>query len=212
MKLYKPTLLQRSLGLCALLMLTQASLAAEYKCWMNKQGVRECGSSVPPEYAQGRIEVVNERGLIIRVIEPAKTREQLEKEREQERLRMEREAIKREQERLDAILLNAYTTERDLLIARDTNLKSAQSHLDIAQSNLRGLQRNLSDLQDRAANFERSGKKVPDELLTEIAETEQDIAEKEQQIEKREAEKKLLEQRFEKDLQRFRELKGRPAK
>ena len=212
MKFFKPTLLPHCLGLLGLFILATPSVAAEYKCWVNKQGVRECGSSVPPEYAQGRIEVVNERGLIIRVIEPAKSREELEKEREEERLRKEREAAKREQERLDAILLNAYTTERDLLLARDANLKSAQSQLDITLGNLRNSQKSLSNLQEHAADYERSGKKAPDALVAEINELEQDIADREKQIEKKQAEKRALEERFEKDLQRFRELKGKSSR
>lgn len=209
MKLAKIPLPRLILALFGLLIVVEHTSAAEFMCWRNKDGVRECGSSVPPEYAQGRIEVVNERGLIVRIIEPAKTREQLDKEREEERERMAREAAKREQDRLDAILLNAYTTERDLIIARDTNLKSTESQLEIARSNLRNVQNNLNNLQERAANFERSGKKAPDELVAEIKKLELDIAEREKQIEIREAEKKALEARFEKDLQRFRELKGK---
>ena len=192
-----------------MLIVTPPAIAAEYKCWINKQGVRECGSVVPPEYAQGRIEVVNERGLIVRIIEPAKTREQLDKEREQERQRKEREAVKQEQARLDAILLNAYTTERDLLIARDTNLKSAESHIEIARSNLRNLNKLLEDLKERAANYERRGQQVPPDLIKEIDEIEVDVAAKEELIDKRVEQKQALETRFDKDLQRFRELKGK---
>jgi hypothetical protein len=178
------------------------------KCWKNDLGIRECGEFVPPEYSQRRIEVLNDRGLVIQVIEPPKTREQLEKEREQERLRKQREAVKKEQAHQDEILLNSYTTERDLLIARDTNIKAAQGQLDIAEGNLKLLQNSLADLQNRAGNFERSGQKPPKQLIDEINKTRQQISEKEKTIEKKKEEKAVMEKRFESDLARFRKLKG----
>lgn len=178
------------------------------KCWKNDLGIRECGEIVPPEYSQRRIEVLNDRGLVIQIIEPPKTREQLEQEHEQEQLRKAREAAKKEQERQDAILLNAYTTERDLIIARDTNIRAAQGQLDIAEGNLKMLQNSLADLQTHAGNYERSGNKPPKQLITEINQTKQQIADKQKVIEKKQEEKAAMEKRFDKDLARFRKLKG----
>ena len=53
------------------------SLSAAIKCWTNNDDVRECGHSVPPEYSQKRIEILNERGIVVSVKEAAKTKEQL---------------------------------------------------------------------------------------------------------------------------------------
>jgi hypothetical protein len=169
-----------------------------FKCWKNDLGIRECGNMVPPEYSQRRIEIVNDRGLVVKVIEPPKTPEELEKEREQERQ--------------DAILLNAYTTERDLLIARDTNLKAAQGQIDIAENNLKMLQNTLSDLQTRAGNYERSGNKPPKKLIEDINQTKKSITEKKRTIDKKKSNKAKMEERFKNDLARFRKLKGiKPA-
>jgi hypothetical protein len=183
-----------------------------FKCWKNDLGIRECGNMVPPEYSQRRIEIVNDRGLVVKVIEPPKTPEELEKEREQERLRKQREKAKKERERQDAILLNAYTTERDLLIARDTNLKAAQGQIDIAENNLKMLQNTLSDLQTRAGNYERSGNKPPKKLIEDINQTKKSITEKKRTIDKKKSNKAKMEERFKNDLARFRKLKGiKPA-
>ena len=116
---------------------SQFTHAANINCWRNNLGIRECGSVVPPEYSQQRIEVINERGVVVKVIEAAKTPEELADEREQKRLQEAEEAVRKEQARLDAILLNAYTTERDLILARDNNLKSAKGQIDISKGNLR---------------------------------------------------------------------------
>jgi len=191
-----------------LLPVTSVLLPRNYMCWKNNIGIRECGASVPPEYSQSRIEVVNDRGLVIRVIEAAKTPEQLAREKEQKYKREQEEAMRKERARQDAILLNAYTTERDLIIARDTNLKAAQGQIDISKGNLKLMQTNLLDMQEQAANFERSGKKPPEKLVEQMKALGKQIEEKQRVIEQKEAEKKDMEFRYKRDLERFRQLKG----
>lgn len=190
--------------------LTQAAqnTGRTIKCWKNDLGIRECGSIVPPEYSQKRIEVINERGIVVQVIEPPKTREQLQKEREQEEKRKAIEDAKKEQLRQDSILLNSYATERDLLIARDTSMKAINSQLDIANGNLKMLRSNLDNLQTRAGNYERSGKKPPQRLIQDIKSTSAMIARKDAIIEKRQEDKKAMEEHFERQLARYRKLKG----
>lgn len=180
---------------------------ATINCWRNNLGIRECGSVVPPEYSQQRIEVINERGVVIKVIEAAKSPEELAQEREQKRLQEAEEAVRKEQARLDAILLNAYTTERDLILARDNNLKSAKGQIDISKGNLRILQTSLDEMQSRAANYERGGKQPPESLVKEIEALKKQISQKSASIENQESNLKIMEERFESDLQRFRQLK-----
>ncbi len=184
--------------------------SATISCWKNNIGVRECGTVVPPEYSQQRIEIVNERGFVIKVIEAAKSPEELAQEREAKRIQEEEEAKRKEQARLDAILLNAYTTERDLILARDNNLKSAKGQVDIVKGNLKILQGNLEELQNRAANHERAGQKPPEALIKEIETTKKQVGVKTANLEKQEENLKIMEEKFESDLKRFRELrKGR---
>lgn len=178
------------------------------KCWKNNLGIRECGNIVPPEYSQKRIEVLNMQGQVVQIIQPAKSHAELEKEHQQEEKRKAEEAAKKRQEHEDNILLNSYTTERDLTIARDTNVKAVQADIDIAQSNLNMLQNNLEELQTRAGNYERSGKKPPKNLITQINKTEQQIADKQKIIDQKKQNKATMEKHFAKQLARFRQLKG----
>lgn len=182
--------------------------AKRIKCWKNSIGIRECGSTVPPEYSQSRIEIINERGLVVDVIEAAKTPEQLARDKELKYIRDQQEAERKERARQDAILLNAYTTERDLILARDTNLKAAQGQIDISKGNLRIMQSNLLDFQEQAANFERSGKKPPEHLVERIEYLSKQIKIKERAIEQKVSEKNDMAYRFKQDLERFRQLKG----
>lgn len=193
--------------LIALITMSLPVQARLIKCWENEHGVRECGTFVPQEYSQKRIEIVNERGLIVKVLEAAKTREQLAKERERQRAIKEREDKRVEQARLDSILLNAYATERDLLLARDNNLKSIDGQIEISKGNLRVLEETLVLLQQRAADYERSGKNPPKNVIEEIAETKAQINSKIKYIAVKIEEKDKMAARFDKDLKRFRKLK-----
>ena len=192
----------------ALLLLAGPLQAKTIKCWINKNGIRECGRVVPPEYSQTRIEIINERGLVVDVIEAAKSPEEQAIEDEREHLRKLREAERKERARLDGILLNTYTQERDLLLARDNNLKAAQGQIDISKGNLRLMQGNLADLQKQAANQERAGHKPSEKLVQEIASLSELIIKKKLHIEKKESDKQELKERYAQYLKRYRELKG----
>ena len=76
------TLCQRRLLVCLLgfCIAAPGAMAGSIKCWTNKEGVRECGAVVPPEYSQQRVEIMNERGIVVDVKEAAKTKEQLAEE------------------------------------------------------------------------------------------------------------------------------------
>ena len=49
------------------LLIPATSAHATIKCWKNKDNVRECGQAVPQEYSQQRIEVINSKGIVIKV-------------------------------------------------------------------------------------------------------------------------------------------------
>jgi len=189
------------------LLLANSAHAKIINCWYNKADVRECGSSVPPEFIQLGYDIVKD-GLIIERIPAALTPKEKEEKRERDRIARERADRIKEQARLDSILLNAYTTERDLLLARDTNLKAAQGQIDIATGNLRLLQSNYDSHQKHAANFERTGEKPPTHVLAALEKSRQLIKLKKENIEDKITSKKKLQARFTRDINRFRKLKS----
>lgn len=195
--------------LCLLVLLVGtagSSVAATYKCWTNDEGVRECGQTVPPEYSQQRIEVLNDRGIVIRVEEPAKTPEQLEAEKRAEEQRKLEEQRKAEQRRRDRVLLNTFTTERDLRLYYQDKITAIQSLINIIRSNKDSLGEKLNELQKRAANMERRGEKLSDNLLQEMEQVKRQIKNNNDQIKEKQQELNDINKRFEKELDRFQEL------
>lgn len=189
-----------------LFILASPALAGTYKCWTNEDGVRECGQSVPPEYSQKRIEILNERGMVIEVEEPAKTPEQLEAEKHAAELRKQEEQREAEQRQRDRILLKTFATERDLRLYYQDKMGAIQSQVDLTMANKDALRQNLDELQKRAANLERRGQQPPDQLLEKMDHTKQKIANNDEIIAHKRQKLEAMNRRFEAELRRFREL------
>lgn len=188
-----------------LLSLTCQPLMADalIKCWQNRDNIRECSKVVPPEYAQQRIEVLNEYGTVVKVIPAAKTPAEREEDARREKLKQAEE----ERKKHDRLLLRSYAAESDLIDTRDKQLTSIQAVIDVARGKGRSLMNHLRQLQKDAANFERSGGKVPKKLLEDIRRLNQQIKENRRyQYEKQQAMYKL-DEKFLADLKRYRALK-----
>ncbi|GAB4296760.1 MAG: hypothetical protein Kow0096_14390 [Thiohalomonadaceae bacterium] len=200
-------------ALCVVLSLAiPGSAFAAIKCWTNKEGVRECGNVVPPEYAQKETRTINERGITVEVKERAKTAEELEQERiakEAEEARV-REEKKRQEEQAayDRMLLSTFTTEADLLASRDRATGAIDATIEISGATITQLGRKLDDLKKRAAGLERAGKPLPDDLKEDMASLERQIADKHEYIATKKQEKARVLEKYEADLQRYRELKS----
>ena len=128
--------------LCCLVGIPKSALANSIKCWVNKQNVRECGFQVPVEYVRQRIEILNSRGMVVKVIKAAKTKAQLKQDA---RLAAQKAQQERQAEK-DRLLLKTYTTERDLIIARDYKITAIESLVQITESNNLNIGKSLESL------------------------------------------------------------------
>lgn len=205
-------LLRPSTLFIALSLTVSGSAFAAIKCWTNKEGVRECGNVVPPEYAQQETRTINERGIAVEVKKRAKTPEELEQERlakeaEQARLAEEKKR-QEEQAAYDRMLLSTFTTEADVLASRDRATGAIDAIIEISGATITQLTRKLDDLKKRAAGLERAGNPLPADLKEDMASLERQIADKQEYIDNKKQEKARLLEKYAADLQRYRELKG----
>ncbi len=204
MNMLLPTLVM----LCTMQLAMAADPSARrlIKCWHDNKGLRECGSTVPPEFSRNRIEFINEQGVVVQVVEATRTKE--EQEREKERVQMQRDKATKiaEQKRRDEVLLNSYSSERDLTTARDNNVKGINDIIDMTRSNLEYYQNTLDDLNRQAGDHERNGNQPPPKLIDQINQTKTKISEKQISLKLKEDEKNAMLKRYEEDIKRFREL------
>ena len=193
--------------LCLLLGLQSPVHASNIMCWKNKQGVRECGAMVPPEYAQQRIEVVNDKGQVVKVYPRALTPKELEAAK-QAKLEKEKELQRQKaRKRQDMILLRTFTTERDIEMSRKSKVDAIKGIIDITNSNTHALKNNLQQLQKKAADYERSGEKPPATLIEDMKSLKSQIKDNDAFVTKKQEAIIHLEKKYDNDLQRYRELK-----
>lgn len=181
---------------------------ASIMCWVNKQNIRECGQIVPQEYSQQRIEFLNDKGIVIRIRDAAKTKEQLAEDARLLAIKKEKERQVKEQKRKDRILLSTFTTEKDLILLRDGKINAIQGIIDITNGNTKTLKSSLATLTGRAADYERNADIPPKSLLNDMENVQRQIQDNEDFIKKKVIAQEALKKKFNADLKRFRKLKA----
>lgn len=193
----------------SLLCLTFITLpaTAQIKCWTNHEGVRECGNVVPPEFAQKGHEEISPGGITIKSEGRAKSMKELQAERAAARAAAEQAARDKAQAAKDKVLLDTFSSEHDLLLARDGQLSHLDSQVKITESHIGKLQKSLEELIQEAADIERRGKQPPENLIAEIDSLRAQINDNATSIVSAEQERREIIKRFDADIERFKALK-----
>ncbi|MDX1519468.1 MAG: hypothetical protein R3318_05050 [Gammaproteobacteria bacterium] len=196
------------LFITSLIMIFSLPASARIKCWTNNEGVRECGKTVPPEYAQQGHEELTKHGTVADKQERAKTEEELAKlEEEKERMREEKERLK-EQKKHDQILIDTFTSVEDIEAVRDDKIAALDTTISLTNKRMEKIQEDLDKRVKRAAAQERSGKEPSEKLLDSISSLKRQIKDNEAFIAEKRAEQEQIRQSFASDIARFKELKG----
>lgn len=190
------------LALAATFLFSQAVMAAQFKCWRNNEGVKECGTYVPAEYSQQRVETRGDSGRIIEVKERAKTKEEVKEAKRLAKIKKIEDDKIAEQKRKDSILLKTFSRELDITMLRDSKIKVIEGIITVTNRNNKTLNKKLSNLK------KRGGKKPSENILSDINIIENRIIKNEKSITTKRTEQDVIRQRFEKDLLRFRSLKN----
>ena len=152
---------------------------------------------VPPEYVSQGYEVLNDKGRVIRVVPPAPSLEE-----------RQRQAEEKAKASSDAQLLRIYSEPADVDRALERKLAELDGLISVAQSNLHSLRTQQANLQAKAADFERSGGQVPEHLLVQIDNLKIEQAGVEKDIKRYRASRKEAEVSFAADRARLVELRG----
>ncbi len=176
---------ERSLP-CALLAITLAAggaVADEVFRWVDKDGNVHFGDSPPPEYA-----------------------DQMFEDRFPEQSVEDEAAAKQAQQ--DRILLQTYLSVSDIESVRDERLESLQYQDRLTKSYLANLNRHLESLEQAFDNIGDAGADDDDPaaLEAEIGETRRKIGVYEAELEQSAAEQAEIRQKFDQDIDRFRQL------
>jgi hypothetical protein len=140
------------------LLLPALSGAAELYRYVDDKGVTVLDrQGVPPEFIGKGYEVLNEQGRVIRVIPPAPSREE-----------MQRQLDEKARASSDAQLLRLYTSVEDVDRALERKLAELDGLIGVARGNQQSLRTQQANLQSQAAESERAGREVPGHLISQI--------------------------------------------
>lgn len=181
--------------------------SAAIKCWTNNEGVRECGESVPPEFAQQGHEIIKESG-VVQETERAKTPEELAEEERKAAEAAKIAAEKKEMARQDSILLATFSTVEDIERVRDEQIQALEATISVTKTRNAKIQEDLDKRIEAAAVEERAGKAPNEALLKDIESLRRQVANNEEFIDAKHQEQDAIRLQYDGKIRRFRELKG----
>lgn len=174
--------------------------------WTDNEGQVHYGNRVPPEYAKKERQVINGRGRTIKVYEAAKTPEQFEEERQLAKAEEKTKALAEKQAIHDRSLLATYSSEKDMLQAKDGKVAAVDALLQLTSRRVESTKERLLVLTEEAATYERSGKALPASLEKQINNLREQISTNEDFIREKESERHIIVRKFDADIKRYIEL------
>jgi hypothetical protein len=169
--------------------------------YRNAEGNVVVGFQVPVESIGGGYEVLNDKGMVMKVI-PRELTERKSKDAEEKI----RQAAIAEQERLrewDESLMLRYSTLEDIEDAKRRALGNLEIRLSILRGNRRGIKQQVENYQAQAANTERAGNEVEVERLRIIETLQNEIEAIDRDIKKRQEEIEEISASYDEDIKRF---------
>jgi len=166
--------------------------------WVDGKGETHYGEVVPPEYAD-RDQIRLEKGRAVK-----------RPENKSDAAPSAKNAIDdqaaTDQRRKDKALLNTYSNEREIDLARDRNLQQVEARIAGARLLLKSAQESLVGYLNEATTKQNAGKPIPDSLQSDIAAAESKVAKLQQDLDKALEKEASVKASYEADKIRFHEL------
>jgi hypothetical protein len=195
----KSKVLVASFAFCALI-----SLNAEAKLykWVDDSGTTHYGETIPPEYA-------NKEAM---KLEKGRVQKREEKKINPQTGVAEKDPVAEkaliEAQRRDNALLNTYSNEKEIDLARDRNLLQVEARVNSYTTMLKSAQTTLDGLRQENDALVKQGRNIPKSLTEDIAGAEALVAKRQKELDTSNKEVEAVKARYAADKQRYRELKG----
>lgn len=196
-----------SVVIIATLLLPLSAEARQYFRYKDDDGQIVINSSIPPEFVPRGYEIVDDKGIVLREVAPQLSEDEINRRAE--------EAAQAEAERArDAELMRLYRNPTDVDRAMRTWLSRLDMEIRLKNNRISILRTEFNDLQAEAANLERAGQEIGSELLSDMANLEDQIGILRDEIAEIELRQEAAEDRFQAERERmkviFERQQGRP--
>ena len=180
--------------------------------YKDDNGVTVLGLNVPPQFVRKGYDILSSSGRLIESVAPALTAEQIA-DRDNKEAEQARQLIADEkQKEQDLSLLKLYSHPNDAVRVLKRKLQDINDFISIKNGNISVVKGQLEQEKTKAANLERTGKKVSDDILNRISQQKDKIIEIEQEISVKRAEIPTLTKDFNKIITRLETLTKKKAK
>jgi chromosome segregation ATPase len=174
--------------------------------WVDSKGHVHYGDTLPPTAGVTGSEQLGKSGDVVDRTESfAEKKARMAREAEQAQARKKAQ----EQQRQDRALLDTYTNEQEIDLARDRALEFHKSAIKSAQLRISQIQGNLEDLKKRVQGFKDQNRPVPKFMQDQLDASQSEMDGLNQTISENRQALVNVRVKYEADKQRFRQLTGR---
>lgn len=179
--------------------------------WVDKNGVTQYGSSIPPEYASQASQQLNAQGQVIGTQSAQKTPEQLAAEAAAQKQADQQTQAVEAAKTHDKVLLDTYTSVADMERDRDSKLSAIDAQVNVLNGSITASQNTLAEFQSRASELTKNNKPIPADLQKHIDGAKQQLILNQQQLLQQQQYKQQMADQFVKDIARYKELTGQTS-
>ena len=183
-------------------------LGSIFTCTVN--GKTYSGDRPPPECANTDMRELNRDGSVRRVLARPPTQEELRARALEAKKRLEEEDKQLAQRRRDKSLLEAYASEEEIEAARAKSLESATQSMVRAKARIDNLNGERKKLDDEAEFYKK--RVLPDQIKRSFVSNQQEVSQAEKILNDASIETKRINERFDAEKKRFRELLAQGAR
>lgn len=190
--------------------LLSSSFCAQAKMyrWLDDEGQMHFEDSIPMKYVVREHDELNNSGVVTKHRAAAKTAEQKAEDRRIEYERKKAALIEKKKKQRDRVLLDTYTTERDLIVARDSRLDAVASQIQLADSIIADSNKKIESMEQKVVNIQASNRKVPPDLYQRIDNEKEQVVMQSKVRENNEKRRADIAEQFNGYIKRFQVLKA----
>lgn len=130
--------------------------------WVDENGQTHYGDKVPERYLNKDRQELNEQGAVVKKHDRAMTEEEKAEKQRIEDEKLSKENERRAQALRDRVLTDTYTTERDLLAARDARLEAVDSQIQLAREIIADSRVKVEKTEKLIGSLRAQNRNVPD--------------------------------------------------
>jgi hypothetical protein len=196
------------LTLSALLLGCSFSAQAKMYKWVDENGQMHFGDKIPQKYLVKEHDELDEHGMKVKHMEAEKTAQEKVEAKRLEEQRKQALLEEEKKKKLDRVLLDAYDSEHDLIVARDSRLEAVATQIQLSEAIIRQSNKKVKTMEDQVAEIKVSGREVPANLYKSIEIERQQITSQTRVMDSHKKRRDEISEKYNDYINRFREARA----